>query len=465
MVQWHLRYSSSVLHHRCDESPSVLAESIVAASSQLVVTNTLFPSMEILVHISSPSTARDDARYRAQVAAILAFQPVSQQRLAADTRDSPHPQASGSESVQASVAPISLSAPDAPGERCVLSSHSDHDDAVPDSALDLHPILRPSANEIALTPSPSPSDRFDHPVHDPDSLESLVSVIPDSQPEIVEPGPSQSASWQPSKRRRIGDSGWPANDHPPSSSASPAKRPEEQHRDKGTSALTPARHSPRILHPHPSSPFPFPLHSLPQEIHPPPPPISTASFTTHITPTLAMLTDRLNPARTYKPLHQSRPLDKLERGYWAVHLNLLRPQTPDEAAPAPAPGSGHGVAGEIARKSDCAQQQQQQRKNAWTASVFARFWAFLSDFIGRDARAGWGVWCIVEDAAGSAARWAGGDDAGGAREVVPVLVKVYAWGEVAMHVYLLLFLASERYIRGVGAQWRDSREEVVIQMA
>jgi hypothetical protein len=59
------------------------------------------------------------------------------------------------------------------------------------------------------------------------------------------------------------------------------------------------------------------------------------------------------------------------------------------------------------------------------------------------------VWCILE------------------RDVLlsdRVTLKVYAWGEVAMHVYLLLFLASERRIRGMGAQWRDYREEVVVQM-
>lgn len=46
----------------------------------------------------------------------------------------------------------------------------------------------------------------------------------------------------------------------------------------------------------------------------------------------------------------------------------------------------------------------------------------------------------------------------------PLTLKIYAWGEIAVHVYLLLFLASERRIRKMGAQWRDSREEVIIQM-
>lgn len=43
-------------------------------------------------------------------------------------------------------------------------------------------------------------------------------------------------------------------------------------------------------------------------------------------------------------------------------------------------------------------------------------------------------------------------------------LKVYTWGEIVGHVYLLLFLASERRIRKMGAQWRDCGEEVVVQM-
>ena len=43
-------------------------------------------------------------------------------------------------------------------------------------------------------------------------------------------------------------------------------------------------------------------------------------------------------------------------------------------------------------------------------------------------------------------------------------LKVYTWGEIASYIYLLLFLASERKIRKMGAQWRDCSEEVVVQM-
>lgn len=178
-----------------------------------------------------------------------------------------------------------------------------------------------------------------------------------------------------------------------------------------------------------------------------------------------MLEQRLPPSRTYNPTRQTRPLDKLERGYWAVRIGIVSGDG----------GLEHGPG----RRPD----------GSWSAAFFARFWGFLGQFVGVEGRAGWGVWCFldkVEALSSDIGSTAAAADAGGAsgsdqvqpdpdlgpepepepapEEPVSVLLKVYTWGEIAMHIYLVLYLASERQIRGLGAQWRDSREEVVIQM-
>jgi hypothetical protein len=101
--------------------------------------------------------------------------------------------------------------------------------------------------------------------------------------------------------------------------------------------------------------------------------------------------------------------------------------------------------------------------------IFSRFWAFLSDFI-KEGRAGWGVWCILEaedenDSTFPSKEAEGHSNSTGsvkARQLVSL--KVFTWGEIARHIYLLLFLASERQVRKLGAQWYDSRGKVVIQM-
>jgi hypothetical protein len=152
-----------------------------------------------------------------------------------------------------------------------------------------------------------------------------------------------------------------------------------------------------------------------------------------------MLVDRLNPARIYKPVRQVRALDVLERGYWAVQITI-RSDPPADT------GTGTGAIGARGTRTH------------WNKELFARFWGFLSVFIGREGRAGWGVWCFLERDEDHGLEFRSG------LEEDVVRLKVYAWGEIAMHIYLLLFLASERRIKGMGARWYDSREEVVIEM-
>jgi hypothetical protein len=43
-------------------------------------------------------------------------------------------------------------------------------------------------------------------------------------------------------------------------------------------------------------------------------------------------------------------------------------------------------------------------------------------------------------------------------------VRVYCWGEVARHVYLMLYVASKSKVRKLGLKWIDADGEVVVQM-
>ncbi|KAJ5310828.1 uncharacterized protein N7443_003289 [Penicillium atrosanguineum] len=268
--------------------------------------------MDILVHVSAPSSISDDARYRVQAAAIRAMmQPTA-----------------GSEG-QAQVQVESVA-------------------AVP--CLPADPFApEPETQAIAAeapTQIGNSISSLDH------SLDSIISVIPDSQPtqaplQREDPEPLDPLLPPPSKRRR--------SEVLQCTSVTPAPAP----------ALPRLSPSPS---PCPSS-IPPPIstgsHSdytlftqLPVEIRPPPPPISTSPFTTHITPTLCMLVDRLNPARIYKPIRQVRVLDTLERGYWVVQIPI-RPDPP---------------AGTIGARGE----------SCWNGELFARFWGFLSVFIGQE---------------------------------------------------------------------------------
>lgn len=280
----------------------------------------------------------------------------------------------------------------------------------------------------------------------PDSFDSPVSVIPESPLASFKRSPPSPAPDTPNKRQCPQDS-----DSQP--------QPEDNEQEDLKNPLT---------------------------INPPAPPIASTPFTTHITPTLSLLANRLNLARTFVPTHQARPLHVLERGYWwlRLRLRLHDPLGSGLGTRYPRP-SGRGWTGRASSAASTATIAHANNAavgvnpNTWDRELFNRFWGFLEDFVAKEGRAGWGVWCVLE----REERVVEGELD---RDLVPdrgcdlhphptphplnpdtgnFVLKVYTWGEIAPHVYLLLYLASERRIRGMGAQWRDASEGVVIQMA
>jgi hypothetical protein len=141
----------------------------------------------------------------------------------------------------------------------------------------------------------------------------------------------------------------------------------------------------------------------------------------------------------FRPKSQTRELHPLERGYWFIPCITIVPDasTSNNAAPSSRTTSIDANA------------------EIWTQAFFSQFWYFLRDFF-TEGRAGWGIWCLLEqDSSASSAI--------GNSKIVNL--KLYTWGEVAPHLYLLLFLATERRIKKInGVVWRDSRDESVIIM-
>ncbi|KAI9819585.1 MAG: hypothetical protein M1827_007035 [Pycnora praestabilis] len=272
--------------------------------------------------------------------------------------------------------------------------------------------------------------------------ETPPSIISDSQKSDQRPTTRPQSMSSPSTR--------------PAEPSSPAKTSQKRYRPSSSSQPTASHKQAQIeayplarishsISPPPAADFidnanpnstasdhPSPSPSPPSpsfEIHPPPPLTSTTSFKTHITPTLETLASTLDISKRFHPQHTTRPLRLLERGHWFLDVS------------------------------------------AWDFGVRSRFWAFLEDIIG-DGRAGWGVWCVrdvgrehgeghKDDVYGRADQ-AGEGSKGDEKE--RRFVRVYCWGEVVGHIYLLLFLASNRQIKGKGAVWIDGGGEVVVRM-
>ena len=77
----------------------------------------------------------------------------------------------------------------------------------------------------------------------------------------------------------------------------------------------------------------------------------------------------------------------------------------------------------------------------------------------QESRAGWDAALVLEE--GGSGPW--GEVVEG-EEGEGLVVKVFGWGEVVGHLWLILWVASQRKITGVGATWRDYSGEVIVTM-
>ena len=137
------------------------------------------------------------------------------------------------------------------------------------------------------------------------------------------------------------------------------------------------------------------------EIRPPPPRTSTRDLTVD-----KLITQSLHNLATkmhglYKPQDQNRELRPMERGHWLL---------------------------------DC---------QSWDTKLRGRMWNAIGKYVG-ESYAGWGVWCV--------------------RDEKIERIKVYCWGVVVEHVFLLLWMASEGKIRKAGARWIGGDGQAVIIM-
>jgi hypothetical protein len=139
------------------------------------------------------------------------------------------------------------------------------------------------------------------------------------------------------------------------------------------------------------------------EIRAPPPIASVSKLTLDMlrTPSLDQLAKKMPLHILYRPQTETRELRAMERGYW-----LLPCKT-------------------------------------WNEDLQRRTWDCLGNFVGK-GQAGWGVWCVREEYLGS--------------------LRVYCWGAIVGHIYLLLYMASESKIKGTGASWVGGDGQAVVTM-
>ncbi|CRG91703.1 hypothetical protein PISL3812_08754 [Talaromyces islandicus] len=296
--------------------------------------------------------------------------------------------------------------------------------------------------------------RVDTTSRDP-SPDPSETRVPSSMPSPGSPSkslPPARAAGQPSRTPSMGKRKKPKNnDYQKKSFRSDSHADVEAPIDTVSSPASDQQHPKRrqIL---PQTREVISLDEIPLEIRGPNPEVSNEKFRTHVTPTLEALADRMKLVSRFSPSQQTRALHPLERGYWFIQYLTIKHDT-DESETPPQPSNNPA-------------------QQIWTLSFFSQFWCFLRDFI-IEGRAGWGIWCLLEESSSfppdsgrqTADSLESAQERTGPSVAKSVNLKIYTWGEVAPHVYMLLFLATERRIRKMqGVEWRDARDETIIKM-
>ncbi|MCJ1227901.1 hypothetical protein MMC12_004560 [Toensbergia leucococca] len=399
------------------------------------------PPIEILIHPSAPSHGPDDVRYRKEVLGYLNFEvnvrhdvlvqkpelEESQSKTGSSTRQE--------DADRGHILPVELDEEGEPLPSSQFSLLPDRTNSSPFQQSSPSPLPKPSALhrlqrqnldvlQVAGTaysprvlvgrtpnstrPRTAPTAASNATSHTPlrrtqsDSWETPPSVIADSQP-----------SFSSLKRNRIGSP-------TPEQSLPNSPSPKRQRRLSPQPAEPPVPASEATQSP--AAPPACPFLVLPAYIYAPPPKSSTQSFSTHLTPSLTLIKTKL-PNSLFAPLSTSRPLRPSERGHWVLPLH-----------------------------------------KSWPADLKVRLWDFLTAFIG-EARAGWGVWCVLEGTGKGKAETAGNVERNTEEGAEGEVLEIYCWGQTVEHIYLLLFLASERRVKGCGARWIDGAGKMVVQMA
>jgi hypothetical protein len=251
-----------------------------------------------------------------------------------------------------------------------------------------------------------------------------------------------------------------------------------------------------------------PISSLPSHIFPPPPPTGHGVYVTHVTPLLAVTVNRLPIAKWFRPVEVTRDVRVLERGHWRIPITIAsqavvdeaRVETPRDQKLAKITKSGDaptskeqwekrrvleaertkrrdmGLSSSPFEYGEGGQFVERKRQDFWTEEEFVRFWGTLEECVG-DGKWGWGIRVFREELAddgnntgkqrGDLPSPLRADDAVGAERGRErrVLLKVTTWGEVIPHIWILLWLMSDKLTAYIPMEWWAGDDSVVVKMS
>lgn len=206
------------------------------------------------------------------------------------------------------------------------------------------------------------------------------------------------------------------------------------------------------------------------EVASPPSTVGELVFTTHVTRTLQAIVDRIPMDKVYRPRRVLRPVRALERGHWLFNVLVVRDHV--VAASRRAAGNSEnleGLGGEVdigRRKGHWTRADRPgratameseialgQRCPAWTEAEFQDFWRNMSRLV-RQGKCGWGCRLVKE-----------ADHEASTETGQMWRITMFCWGEVVGHVWLALWILSDKLTAQTPMQWISGDGSVVIEMS
>lgn len=170
------------------------------------------------------------------------------------------------------------------------------------------------------------------------------------------------------------------------------------------------------------------LRSLPTEIFPPPPPTGDSIVQSHMTRGYASITTTIPIYDNFRPVSVVRDMHRFERGYWALSVKVIHDSVITE---------GNAL-------------------DVWCQSDFAKLYCSLQRHItGRTSD--WSVRVFLEVPSSPSHVSTSGNE-------VPITLKTTCNAEVIPHVFLLLWILSDKRTGRMGMCWYGADNAVVVKM-
>jgi hypothetical protein len=216
------------------------------------------------------------------------------------------------------------------------------------------------------------------------------------------------------------------------------------------------------------------IKSLPDRIEAPPPPTGTGSFVTHVSRALSIMITRLPLAKHFRPVTVTRDVRVLERGHWSLRVKIA---SEGEVAEARRPLEKSEIvtamdeymagANSIEREARYAswkvageklsQLGLSKRCDLWTEAEFLHFWESLKNYV-EDGKAGHGL-SVAKDWAEEAVT------PGRSTQSTYARIRIYTWGEVLGHIWIALWVLSDKKTAYIPMEWVSTDDTVVVAMS